>query len=105
MKWLTKALLTLREVGIITGTGLVIVWSQLLLWIVLERPPSDVLLAVGVGLLPVGAAKHARTVVGASGGIAGPSSPSQPQPSSLPSLPSVLPEGGTGGDPGRQGGA
>jgi len=86
---------TLRDIGI-TGTGLVIVWSQLLLWDLSGRTPSDVLLAVGLALLTPAATAHVRTVLGSP--EAGSSSSSSPPPSAPASPSSPLPEGGTGGD-------
>ena len=89
---------TLRDIGI-TGTGLVVVWSQLLLWDLHGRPPSDVLLAVGLAMLTPAATAHVRTVLGAPGGHgAGSSSESSPPASSPPSPSSRLPEGGTSGE-------
>jgi len=86
VKWqLSKAWPVLRDAGI-TGTGLVIVWAQLLLWAVAGRTPSDVLMAVGLALLAPGATAHVKTVMGAgSTGEAGSSSPSSPERSPLPS--------------------
>ena len=88
---------TLRDIGI-TGTGLVIVWSQLLLWGLEGRTPSDVLLAVGLGMLTPTAAAHVRTVLGAAepGSEAGSSSSPSPPPSPPPSSRSSLPGAGTG---------
>lgn len=77
MKWWLKAWPMLRDAGI-TGTGLVIVWAQLLLWAAAGRTPSDVLMAVGLALLAPGATAHVKTVMGAGTGEAGPSSPSSP---------------------------
>jgi hypothetical protein len=85
----------LRDIGI-TGTGLVIVWSQLLLWAAAGRTPSDVLLAVGLGMLAPSATAHVRTVLGASGPEAGSSSSPSPPPSPPPSTPLARPEVGTG---------
>jgi hypothetical protein len=83
----------LRDI-VITGTGLVIVWSQLLLWAVRDREPSTVLLAVGLAFTVPSAAVHVRAVLGAPDpGSSSPSSPSPPQP---PSSPSPLPEVGSG---------
>lgn len=84
----------LRDIGI-TGTGLMIVWSQLLLWDLQGRTPSDVLLAVGLGMLTPAATAHVRTVLGTPDG-AGSSSHSSPSPSSPSSLSSPLPEGEPG---------
>jgi len=86
---------SIRDIGI-TGTGLAIVWSQLLLWVIVSRTPSDVLLAVGLGMLVPAAGAHVKTVLGSPG--AGSSSDSLPPPLPPPSLPSSLPEVETGGD-------
>lgn len=93
MKWWLTAWPTLRDIGI-TGTGLIIVWSQLLLWDLDGRTPSDVLLAVGLGLLTPAATAHVKTVLGS--GEAGSSSHSSPSPSPPSSPPSPLPEGEPG---------
>ena len=90
MKWPT-----LRDIGI-TGTGLVIVWSQLLLWDLSGRTPSDVLLAVGLAMLAPAASAHVRTVLGSP--EAGSSSRSSPPPSAGASPPSPLPAEGTSGE-------
>jgi hypothetical protein len=95
VKWLLKASPVLRDIGI-TGTGLAIVWSQLLAWALAQRTPSDVLLAVGLGLLTPSATVAVRTVLGAGTGGAGSSSPSSSSPPSPPSPPSSLPEGAAG---------
>lgn len=84
----------LRDIGI-TGTGLITVWSQLLLWDLRGRTPSDVLLAVGLALLVPAGSAHVRTVLGIPS-EAGSSSGSS-SPPSLPSSPSPpLPEAGSG---------
>ena len=80
----------------ILGTGLAIVWSQLILWAVRNRVPSDVLLAWGVGLLTFGAIPHVRTVLGIGRGAAGSSSLPSPPPSPPSSLPSSRQEGASG---------
>ena len=84
MKWLPRAWPTLRDAGI-TGTGLVIVWAQLLLWAAAGRTPSDVLMAVGLALLAPGATAHVKTVMGATGEAGSSSrSSSEPSPPLLP---------------------
>jgi hypothetical protein len=78
---------TLRDF-VITGTGLVIVWSQLLLWALRDRDPSDVLLAVGLGLVMPSASAHVRTVLTRpEAGSSSHSSPPQLSPQPLPSPP------------------
>lgn len=86
---------TLRDIAI-AGTGLATVWSQLLLWDLSGRTPSDVLLAVGLALLAPAASAHVRTVLGS--GEAGSSSSSSPPPPEPSSPRSQLPEGGTSGE-------
>ncbi len=88
---------TLRDIGrdiLLTGTGLVIVWSQLLLWVFQGRAPDTVLMAVGLAMLYPTARAHVKTVLGSP--EAGSSSPSSPSASSPPALPSPPPEEGTG---------
>lgn len=79
---------------VITGTGLAIVWSQLLLWALGVRVPSAVLLGVGVAFTLPAATAHVRTVLGTP--EAGPSSSSLPPPPPPPSSPLPLPEGSSG---------
>jgi len=80
-----------RDIGI-TGTGLVIVWAQLLLWAFRERAPDTELMAVGLALLFPAAQAHVRAVLGASeAGSSSQSSPPPPSPPS-PSLSSPRPE-------------
>lgn len=86
MKWFQTAWPTLRDV-VITGTGLIIVWSQLLLWDLYDRQPSDVLLAIGMGFTVPAATAHVRTVLSAAEPEAGSSSSSSPPPSPPPSSP------------------
>ncbi len=73
-----------RDVGI-TGTGLVTVWAQLLLWAFRDRAPDTGLMAVGLALLFPAAQAHVRAVMG------GPSAGSSSESSSPPSLPSSSP--------------
>ena len=79
-----------RDAGI-TGTGLAVIWVQVLSawW---GHPPSDVLLAVGLGLTVPSAHAHVRAVLDRPG--AGSSSPPSPPPPSPP--PSPPPPEGTG---------
>lgn len=48
----------------ILGTGVALIWPQLILWVWRDRSPSDILMAWGVGLLTFGAIPHVRTVLG-----------------------------------------
>ena len=78
-----------RDIGI-TGTGLVIVWAQLLLWAFRERTPDTGLMAVGLALLFPAAQAHVRAVM--SGPAAGSSSESSSPPLPPSSLPPSSPQ-------------
>lgn len=73
---------------LITGAGLAVILSQVLLQVLWARSPSDVLLAAGLALtVPAGYA-HARTVLPFGQAGAGSSSPPSPPPGLPPSGPS-----------------
>jgi hypothetical protein len=75
----------IRDVAL-TGTGIFVIIRE-----VYSPHPSDVLLAVAMGLTAPAAYEHVRALLSGPGA----SSPPPPQPSAPPSAPSS-PEGGTG---------
>jgi hypothetical protein len=86
--WLQRAWPLLRDV-VILGTGVAIVWVQLILWALADRTPSAQLMYLAGGILGIPAVSHLRTV--ARTGAAGPSSASSPRHSSPPSPDTSLP--------------
>ena len=95
MKWRPNWHLV-QDIAIL-GTGIALIWPQIILWAWRDRTPSDVLMAWGVGLLTFGAIPHLRTVLGiGTQGSAGSSSPPSPPPSLPPPWPSSQPGEATG---------
>lgn len=81
----------LRDIAI-TGSGLAVIASQVIIQVWLGRSPSDVLLAVGLALTTPAATAHVRTLFGQPG-----SSESSPPDGPPPSSPG--PQGVTGERP------
>ena len=81
--WLRATWEVVRDIAI-TGTGLVIIWRQVLYD---SLHPSGLLLGTGLALTVPSVAAHVRALLPGSGGESESSPPSQPpsaRPSSLP---------------------
>ena len=87
MKWITAAWALVRDVAL-TGLGVYLIVVQSL-----SAHPSDVLLAVALGLVSPAIYEHGKAVLGAPGGVS-----SSPSPSVSPPPPSPRPPSSPSGE-------